>query len=241
MRDLITAVIPTSPIKSHPKTDIIDRTIRSIRRHLPDIDIVVTFDGVREEQAHLQDDYEMYKSRLDYKRGAPDYKDVWFMDFTYLGHVHQVAMARGVLEWIKTPLVLYVEHDAPLTGLYIDWVKCSNKILDGRADYILFYFKSHIMLEHRHLMIGEPEDDLLRTKLWSQRPHLISKHFFKDILYDNFSKDAKCFIEDKMYDVALEKWPEYGMFVYHPEGDIQRSLHTDGRAGEDKWLEKQIW
>jgi hypothetical protein len=32
-----------------------------------------------------------------------------------------------------------------------------------------------------------------------------------------------------------EGWRDWRMAIYHPEGDIKRSLHLDGRSGEPKY------
>jgi len=64
-----------------------------------------------------------------------------------------------------------------------------------------------------------------------------------------FSKDSNCFIEDHMHGVIQDIWNEKGikgwekwkMFIYHPEGGIKRSYHTDGRAGKEKYDDKQIF
>ena len=65
--DNLTAIIPTSPIKSHPDTSIIEETIKSIRHHLPDSEIIVTFDGVREEQEDLLEEYTEFKKQMLWK------------------------------------------------------------------------------------------------------------------------------------------------------------------------------
>ena len=46
MRDLVTVLIPVSPIPSHPSTEVLDVTIDSIRTRLPDAEIIIMFDGV---------------------------------------------------------------------------------------------------------------------------------------------------------------------------------------------------
>jgi hypothetical protein len=98
-------------------------------------------------------------------------------------------------------------------------------------------------------MIGKVEDGFLKTFQWSQRPHLISTPYFEKILEANFSKDAICFIEDKMHGViqsdvskhGLAGWNQHRIYIYHPEGNIKRSYHLDGRAGEAKWDDTQKW
>ena len=36
-------------------------------------------------------------------------------------------------------------------------------------------------------------------------------------------------------------WYQHRIHIYHPEGNIKRSLHTDGRAGEKKFDELQVF
>ena len=56
----ITVVIPTSPIPSHPSTDILDETIFNTRQYTG-ARIIIMFDGVHESLAHRKEDYENYK------------------------------------------------------------------------------------------------------------------------------------------------------------------------------------
>ena len=61
MRKDITVIIPTSVIRSHPSTAIIDETINNIRYHLPDSEIILQIDGIRDEQLHRKKEYDEYK------------------------------------------------------------------------------------------------------------------------------------------------------------------------------------
>lgn len=245
----ITVIIPVSPVKSHPSIKIVDETIHTIRKHLPDSEIIVTFDGVREEQEDRREDYEEFKRRFLWECfHNPVYKNVFPVDFKV--HSHQVKMARGALQYVNTDLVLYCEQDTPLTpDVEIDWQKCIDLIDSGEANLVRFHFEATIPEPHKHMMIGEAEDGFLRTAQWSQRPHLASKAYYERILNDYFSEDAICFIEDKMHGIVWEQyringmpgWFQHRLWIYHPEGNIKRSYHTDGRAGELKWDEKQTW
>lgn len=245
----ITVVIPVSPVKSHPSIEIIDETIRSVRHHLPNAEIIVTFDGVREEQEDRRADYEEFKRRFLWECfHNPVYKNIIPFDFEQ--HSHQVKMARWALRWVTTDVVLYVEQDTPLTNdLPIDWQKCLDFIRSGEANMIRFHFEAFVPDPHKHMMIGEVEDGFLRTSQWSQRPHLISKAYFDRVLSDYFSEDAVCFIEDKMHGIVseayindrLQGWYQHRVWIYHPEDNIKRSYHTDGRAGEQKWDNTQKW
>lgn len=245
-RNDITVVIPASPIPSHPDTKIIDETIASIFHHLPNASIVVTFDGVRKENEDRRANYEEHIRRFLWK-----YKDAKVIPYIFDEHIHQVGMMRAIIDSIKTPLILYMEHDAPLVVDYaIEWDKLCKDILTGFANVIRFHFESRIPDEHKSLMIGEPENGLLKTVQWSQRPAIASTAFYKRILAEQFSKKAKCFLEDLLHGKLLDDFSKYGeqgwnqwrLFIYYPEEkNIKRSYTTDGRAGSPKLDGDQVW
>lgn len=244
-KPLITAVIPVSPIPSHPDISILVETIESIRFHHPNIPIVVTFDGVRLEQIEKSDLYCEHIRRFLWKYG----NDFNIIPYIYHDHMHQSGMARDIIDKITTPLVLYVEQDTPLVkDEPINWEKVENLILSGESNLVRFHFEAQIPKEHEYLMIGEVENGFRKTIQWSQRPHLASTAFYKRIISDYFTDTSRCFIEDKMHGKVLENtlndktaWYQWRLHIYHPDGQIKRSYHTDGRAGNKKFDESQVW
>lgn len=251
LRDAITVVIPTSPIKSHPNISIIDETIKSVRKHLPGSEIILTFDGVREEQEDRRENYEEFIRRILWKCNY-EYKNV--VPLIFEEHSHQTGMAKKALEYIKTPLLLYVEQDTPLiTDEPIDWENCIATILDGYTDVIRFHHEAVIPKEHNKMIHGSitrNSTNFMRTSQWSQRPHLATVAFYRRILNTCFSEDAKSFIEDKMHGVCSEAyindglngWQNYRILIYLPDDkNIKRSYHTDGRAGEAKYDDTQVF
>ena len=60
----ITVIVPTSVIPSHPSTSIIEKTIADIRSQLPNAEIIITIDGLRDEQKDRHGDYQEYIRRL---------------------------------------------------------------------------------------------------------------------------------------------------------------------------------
>lgn len=246
----ITVIVPTSPIKSHPNTAILEETIQTIREHLPLADIIVTFDGVRDEQKELKFQYQEYTRRALWKMNW-EWTNVYPIVFSE--HKHQVAMMRETFDYIHTDKLLYVEHDTPLTpDLEIDFVNIENIIDRGLADVVRFHFEAFIPKEHEYLMLDDQPKKILgipmvRTIQWSQRPHVASVEYYKRILKDHFSVDAITFIEDKMHSVVREAfskqqkvgWNDHKIMIYHPEGgNIKRSYHTDGRGDENKYSMK---
>lgn len=250
-KNAVTVIIPVSPIKSHPSTAILEETISSIRYHLPDSEIIITFDGVREEQKDMTEKYDDFMRRALFLCNT-----VWnATPIIFKEHTHQVGMARVALEEVKTPVVLYVEQDTPLViDEPIDWDFLVETILRNEANAIRFHFEAKIPKAHEHLMLSEiiynadPKKKLLETIQWSQRPHLAHTSFYKYILAKNFSENARCFIEDKLHSVVQEDyqlmgkrgWDIWKLFIYCPdEKNIKRSLNLDGRDGGEKYDDTQ--
>lgn len=231
----ITVIIPTSVLPSHPSTEIIDETIAGIRAHLPDAEIIMQIDGLRDEQSDRQDAYDLYKTRVLWKC-LHEWKNVTPVVFD--GLHHQTDMLRATIDLVKTPLLLYVEGDAPLTpDRPIDWQLCIDKILSGEANTVRFHHENVIPLEHEDLMLGPVEDDFRKTYQWSQRPHLSSTVYYKDTVIPTLPDTT--FIEDSFHGVVANDWFQSGMlgwykhrlWIYHPHNGIQRSYTTDGRSG----------
>lgn len=253
LRDKLTVIIPTSPIRSHPETTIIEETVLSIRHHLPDCEIIITADGVRPEQGNRRADYEEYLRRLLWKCHH-EWSNVLVKIFEE--HSHQVKMLRNTIDDIKTDLIMYVEQDAPLVIDYnIPFNNICGAIYSGDVSLVRFAHEAIIIPEHRHLMIdSDPiyvnSVPLVRTVQFSARPHITSVAWYRRVLGELFSPNANSFIEDRAYGPIVEAyntdgmlgWQEYRLAIYHPtDGNIKRSYHTDGRAGEEKWTDKQVF
>lgn len=240
---MITVLIPTSPIPSHPDTRIVDETISTIRTHLPNAEIILMIDGIRAEQAYHRERYQEYTRRILWKANN---EWVNVTPLLFEDHTHQAGMARKALGLVKTPLILFCEHDTPLTpDRFIPFEKLSQYILSGKANIIRLHHEALVLEVHKHLMIAEPESDLWATYQYSQRPHLASTEFYKHMLEEYIPPLAKCMIEDAVYG-KLESayrqqgkpgWKEFKVWLYYPEGDIKRSYHLDGRESDSKFEE----
>jgi hypothetical protein len=235
----ITVLVSTSPIRCHPSTEIIKATVDSVQAQLPNADVLVLIDGVHGEQEHLRSDYAEYVRRLlwlcrhHWTRTTPVLFD---------NHRHQAAMTREALDMVRTPLVLFVEHDAPIHG-EIPWDRLAAVIRAGRANLVRLHHESSILPDHQHLMLdSQPQGDppLIRTVQWSQRPHLASTDFYRWLIHSHFAPEARTMIEDVVYG-ALEHarndpavWERYRTWIYAPAGDMKRSWHLDGRGDDPK-------
>ena len=240
----VTIVVPTSPIPSHPSTDILDETLGSIRHHFPTAKIVLTFDGVRPEQEARRADYYDYIRRALW-RADHHWGNVIPVIFDH--HLHQAEMMRWALDEVDTPLVLYVEHDTPLvTDWDIDWDKITGLVMSGDFYSIRLYHEAVVPEPHLGLMRGR-RGDILKTSQWSQRPHLTTAAFYRRLIADHFGVGEKAFIEDRMHGVvecAVREdgdfgWDQWRLGIYAPEdgrNNFKRSYHLDGRAGQDNYF-----
>lgn len=235
----ITVIVPSSPIKSHPSTTIIEETIASIRHHLPNAEIIVTFDGVRAEQQDKSDKYKQHI--IDFLKGI---KGKNILPLFFESHQHQSGMLKEVLQYVKTPLVMYVEHDTPLvTDKAIDFNKIVDFIYSGEATTVRLHHENVIPDEHKNLIVGSTEG-FMKTVQWSQRPHITTKQYLQDIA-NYFKEGDRSFIEDIWHGVVYNDcqnklgWFKHRLWIYAPEGGLKRSYHTDGRGDERKY--KQGW
>jgi len=234
----VTIIIATSVLPSHPDTRIIDETISAIRVHFPNNEIILQIDGLREERLSRKADYDEYKNIILWKC-LHEWKNV--LPIIFDEHSHQTTMMKETIDIINTSAMLYVEGDAPLTPDYeIDWQKCLDMIEYEKANTIRFHFESSIPFEHNHLMLGI-EDGFMKTIQWSQRPHISAVKYYRDIVLP-FS-DEKTFIEDRFHGkVQDDGWDTHKLWIYHPEGNIKRSYHLDGREGTQKFtVDDDAW
>ena len=109
-----------------------------------------------------------------------------------------------------------------------------------KANTIRYHFEDQIPNEHWHLMLGL-EGEFLRTKQWSQRPHLSTVQYYRDIVLP-FSDD-KTLIEDKFHGkVQSDSWDKHKLWIYYPDRGIKRSYHLDGRQGTRKFTsDDDVW
>ena len=245
----ITVVLVTSVIPSHPETYIVEETIKSIRHHLPDSEIILQIDGLREEQAHSKEQYDEYKTRMLWKC-LHEYKNITPVIFDE--YSHQSTMMKETIDMIKTPLMLYVEGDTPLvTDRDIDWTACINFIEGEMANTIRFYHEEYVPSAHDWLMM-DLVGEFLQTVQWSQRPHLSSVSYYKNFVLANIPE--RTFIEDYMHGEAYEDyiipwresksksgWYKHKLWIYYPsETASKRSYHLDGRKGLRKYTPDDI-
>lgn len=251
LKEDITVLMPSSPIASHPSTDMIDQTIRDTMGHFREpVELLVMADGLRDST--YAKEYAEYLRKLIWKLGR-DAEPA--LVITHKEHEHQARMTREALNIVTTKMILFVEHDAPIVPDYeMDFKALSKPILEGEANVIRFHHEALVLEPHKHLMIGEPElvcdIPLWRTRQWSQRPHLARAEFYRTMLATYFPEDARTMIEDVIHGVVDSKveesgmmgWYEFRLWMYYPaildpKANIKRSYHLDGRGDDLKVID----
>ena len=247
LADRLIVVIPTSPIRSHPSTDLIDRTIDSVRAQIgPDPFLVILCDGVRPEQMDLRDAYDRYVAELKHKYGGSMQNFV----MRFYEHRHQVGMLRWFIN-VKAPWgqrkhpphILFVEADCPLTPDPIDWQNVCDLLDSKRFDVVRFLFEADINVEHRHMAgatIHFNGMDYVETRQYSARPNVATWDFYIRAL-SRFSRDAVCFFEDYAHSFCQEEPLDWPIGIYYPPPPRVRSYHLDGRQGDEKFDGKQVF
>lgn len=235
----VTVCIPTSPTPNNPDFSHLSLTIEAICSNLPGSEILLMIDGVHPNQSHLHDAYNEYIRRVLWMTNHhwTNTTPLLFEDY-----LHQSGKMRRSLPHVRTPLILWNEHDTPLEG-DIDWNRCIDELMGDRLDVIRFYHESNVHPEHEWLMRGRHDDLFLRTVQQSGRPHLARTDYYQRVMADHFSEDTHTFIEYVLHSVCqcedIEPWERHRMALYAPEDGrpIKRSGHVDARGGEPTYEE----
>lgn len=241
--DGVTVVVTTSPSSFHPSISDIKKTLRSIRNEMPTVEIIIVADGVRPEQEHLTEDYEEYLRRL-YLATNRMHNVLLVRTGEWM---HQANATRAAMEFVKTPYVFFCEHDTPIQGP-IPWEDMCNVIGSGIANVIRLHFDVAIHPEHEVVMFDHVTQwingvPMRRTKAWWQRPHLALSSFYREKILSVFATSSRTMIEDVVYGMmsaecekhGLEGWENWKVWMYTPNGNMQRSSHLDTRGPDNKY------
>ncbi len=221
---VITAVITTSPLYIHPSTEIIDVAYDSIQSHLPGIPVLILADGVRAEQRCWAERYEHYLQNLQHK-GWPNVRVLSFETFH-----HQAGMIRAALPQVRTPLILWVEHDLPLLKRSIDWQAVSQLLLDGTVHSVRFLMDDVKKPYYERGEITNYGLSLTKTVEFSSLPNISRKDLYEFIV-PHF-KHAQIHLECNntqglFHEDDCKNWI---LTLYNPPDGLPRCGSTGGRS-----------
>ena len=238
----VTVLMPTSPISRHPSEELIRESIHKIRAYpeLRDAEIIIMVDGLRDEQSHYAFAYEEYKRRLiELCNWNADFQGC--LPLIFDEHTHQANMTRKALTLVRSPYVFFVEHDTWPDG-DIPFDKLLGAMDEAQLKYIRLHIFHEVLEVHqplyaeRQFIAGVP---LVKTLQWSQRPHMARTDWYRGIIQEHFSLDARTMIEDKIHGLVSRSgwdgWERYGLWIYAPDGNMTRSCTDDGRGDDPKY------
>jgi hypothetical protein len=211
---------------------MIERTIASVRERLPNSEIIITIDGLAPDMMEYKGAYEDYTARLLWKLNN-EYENITPIVMPKFSH--QTGMAKAALKLVRTPLIHYVEHDTPDTG-EIPFDRLGDLIKSGYAHTIRLHHETHVLDEHQYLQLDAAPQEVLgvpviRSRQWSQRPHLSSTEYYRHICEKYFNEDKPMFIEHVMYGLIVHgDFNEHRLHIYAPPGNMLRSSNLNGRA-----------
>lgn len=240
LANTVTVLMPTSPIPTHPSTELIESSIARIRAYpeLAHAEIILMIDGVRAEQESRLADYEEYKRRLiELCNHDPRFRGC--LPLVFDRHKHQAGMTIEALNYVRTPLVFFVEHDTfPMGDIPFDEI--AGAMVKHGVPVVRFHIFEQVLSEHQPLYDAERHEidgvPFLRTRQWSQRPHLAQAWWYRRLLGEHFSANDCTMIEDCVHGPIQESpWDKYQVRIYAPVGSLLRSGTVDGRQGDPKF------
>jgi hypothetical protein len=228
MQKRLTVLIFTSHVPSHPHVWLLENVYKSVRRHMPNVRIVVLADGY---DGLEPDSYTQFKQTVRER----DWEIIEFRQ-----RMHQSLMLKYALltpGFITTPLVMVGEHDWGLKPLYIDWRGITDVLLNPQNKFKLIQIRQD-MLGAWELCAGflgevvtvaskKREVHLLPTR-WFQCPtHIVRCDWYRQLAPSLKEPD---FLERKDMENALKDTGAVEqMACYIPDGPMGRQYHLNGR------------
>lgn len=233
----ITILVPTSLTPSCPNPFLIDNAVRTIRYHLPEAHISICCDGLRDDvDRKIMSAYSGYCESLGGRYDNASVK-------VFTEHVNQVGMLEYWLATVKTPLILYLEHDFEVLRDPIEWDAIAEKILDGTYNYIKLSGMHRIPPEHEHLMHARkrygPGDHtdfcVIETTQFSTWLHAASLEWYRSMYKMFLSARKGEMIEPTLHQVFGHGWHDGRLAIYNPtQHAMMRCQHLDGA----RWMPK---
>ena len=198
----VSLIIATSPIPSHPNTDIVDKTLDSIfKMNYPFHEIIISYD----KSIKTNKKYEKYKIKMKQK----------YPKFTHLPmkkHGHFIGSFHNALNHLETEYFMMLQHDIQLIGNFpID--KCLSYKFDWNI-IATHHMKNSLKETHWFPIIQNKNKELQKVWGWSERIFLAKRNWMMDKIHDCYhdkrTKDLSLTqkgidLEDKLSTIQINK------------------------------------
>lgn len=220
---LITAVIFTSPLPSHPSTHILEKVYGSVRAQLPHSRIIVLADGDGRCIRRWCEAYVAYKTAV---------KDLGWELGEFVEPSHQTLMLKYTLSLITTPFVLVGEGDMEIHPRFIDWDGLTKALGDPtcpfrcaqirRGDDVPFNEQSSLGSIATYHGV-----DLLGTKQFQVYWHLARTGWYRNLMRSIDVPEALS--GSQVANLILSNGANRELAWYVPDGPLGFLTHLDGR------------
>lgn len=240
--ELVTVLIPSSQVPSHPSIGLVQRAITSIRQllALPTAPVLVCCDG--QPLGKDPEPYTEYKQRLEEYSQSQNVQIAELDEHRGLPGVIQLGF-----EHVHTPLALVFQHDVEVVrpvdvaGICDSLLKPQLQInhvrLNNRRNRE--YKADSVLKEYEHPDLHVP---LLRTIAWSDLPHFTTTIYYRTRVIPRIRPTRssrgvenqlgpliQADVKQNGFDAAH---PNHGTFVYGRRGDKPVIRHLDGRRSQ---------
>lgn len=233
-----TLIVPTSYVRSHPSTKLIERAVRSVNRHVGtrDLQKIIVCDGLK------RDDYVEYKKRLHALAGHdPDFMRTTIIELET--NVHLSGTLVETFKSIETPIVLVFQHDYEvLRSIDVDGVlKCFD---DDQVKHIRLNRRNNTVIYWDYILEPYPSSPipLIKTAAWSDVPHFARTDYYREFVFGKLRREdgslMRAFPESVLFDSFRKEVKEigfaeahrkYGTFIYGSINDPAVTKHLNGK------------
>lgn len=247
LADKVTIIITTSPIKSNPKTDIIEASQKSLflNPSLRDCRKIIVFDGVNENGygenlADVKARYEEYKRRLIALTQDPS--NPYFKNTTLLfldEFKHQAWALEEAMKLVTTPFIYSHQHDVMIIRKF-DVVNLIRTMEENPNIKVVRICNG----ENRPNLFDGPVDThvegisyvpLVRSFRFSDSEHFTTVKYYQEMVFPKVR--GHNFAEHWMMEPdflahqreIIENHTLYGIYVYGRIGEPTCLHHLDGR------------
>lgn len=218
-QELLTVLLFTSPVPSHPDPWLLRWVYDSIRVQLPKARIVVLADGVDGEEPSEYVEFKDNVRKLGWE--LVDFKG-W--------HYHTLMLKDALESVVKTPLVLIGEHDWAFRPRFIDWRGITSALLDTSERFRLVQLRQATVAGWEAPFLSElvPWYDirLLPTTHFLDSVHVANCDWYRE-LASLFQRPQNLEGSDLTF-FLRECKKLHQMACYIPTGPMGRLYHLDG-------------
>lgn len=237
---LITVIISTSPIKSHPDTKHIYEAQKSLFQipALAKCKKIITFDGIRRKCMVYTERYNLYKDcMLQLTQTDPYFANTQLVFCPRWGHLS--GTIKEAMKYVDTPFVFIHQHDLVILKEFDLNKVIATMIANPNVKYVHFWKGINGDGDPWNGPVDEVVDGehfvpLCRSFGWTDQTHVASADYYRSFILPKCNKVCMEWVIMKKIkkDIAEKGMDEghrpYGTYLYGTLEDGHYIYHSDG-------------